>query len=99
MAGEWYLGPAGDLRALECPERDVNVSDVRYGGVDQGLSAAPMVDVTGGEMQIDMTRADLDEFDFPWFAGMPVRHTPCPVSLITPPTTNLTSAEASMSNT
>lgn len=99
MAGEWYLGPAGDLRALVCPERNVNVSDVRYGGVHQGLSGARTVDVTGVKMQIDMTIPYMSETDYLWLEAMHIRHIPGPLYLINPLKRNLLSKEASISKT
>lgn len=99
MAGEWLLGPAGDLRQLECPERNVNVTPVRYGGVHQGLSGARTVDVTGVKMQVDLTFPYLEEDDYLWLEAMHVRHIPGPVYLINPLKKNLLSKEASMSNT
>lgn len=97
MAGEWYLGPAGDLRALVCPERDINVSEVRYGGVHQGLSGARTVDVTGVKMQIDFSFAYLTETDYLWLEAMHLRHIPGPVYVINPLKRNLLSKQASMS--
>lgn len=99
MAGEWYLGPAGDLRALVCPDRDINISDVRYGGVHQGLSGARTVDVTGVKMQVDFTFPYLSETDYLWLEAMHVRHIPGPVYLVNPLKRNLLSKNASMCRT
>lgn len=99
MAGEWYLGPAGDLRALVCPARDVNVSEVRYGGVHQGLSGARTVDVTGVKMQINLSMPYLEEADYLWLEAMHLRHIPGPLFLINPLKRNMLSKEASMSRT
>lgn len=96
MAGEWYLGPAGDLRALVCPDNGVNVSDVRYGGVHQGLSGARTVDVVGVKMQIDMNIRYLTETDYLWLEAMHLRHIPGPVYLVNPLKRNLLSKESSM---
>lgn len=99
MAGEWYLGPAGDLRALECPERDVSVSEVRFGGVHQGLSGARTVDVTGLKMQINLALNYLDETQYLWLEAIHLRHIPGPVYVINPLKRNLLSKESSMSRT
>lgn len=96
MAGEWYLGPAGDLRALVCPDDGVNVSDIRYGGVHQGLSGARTVDVIGIKMQIDMNIRYLTDTDYHWLEAMHKRHIPGPLYLINPLKRNLLSNESSM---
>lgn len=99
MAGEWFLGPAGDLRALVCPERNVNVSEIRYGGVHQGLSGARTVDVTGVKLQVDLTLPYVDETEYLWLEAMHIRHIPGPLFMINPLKRNLLSKEASMSRT
>lgn len=99
MANDWYLGPAGDLRALVCPDRNVNVSEVRYGGVHQGLSGARTVDVTGVKMQIDLTLPYMTETDYLWLEAMHLRHIPGPLFMLNPLKRNLLSKEASMSRT
>lgn len=99
MAGEWYLGPAGDLRQLEVPETGLNISDIRYGGVHQGLSGARTVDVTGVKMQISLDLNYLDETQYLWLEAMHTRHIPGPVYLINPMKRNMMSKEASMCKT
>lgn len=96
MAGEWYLGPAGDLRALVCPERDVNVSEVRYGGVHQGLSGARTVDVTGVKFQVDFNFSYLTQADYLWLEALHLRHIPGPLYMINPLKKNLLTKESSM---
>lgn len=96
MAGEWYLGPPGDLRALVCPERNVNLSEVRYGGVHQGLSGARTVDVTGVKLQMDFAFPYMEEADYLWLRAMHVRHIPGPLFAINPMERNLLSKEAAM---
>ncbi len=99
MAGEWFMGPPGDLRVLVCPDRGVNVSDVRFGGVHQGLSGARTMDVTGVKMQVDLNLSYLTETDYLWLEAMFIRHIPGPVFLINPLKKNLLSKEASISKT
>lgn len=96
MAGEWYLGPAGDQRALVCPDNGVNISDIRYGGVHQGLSGARTVDVVGIKMQIDMNIRYLAQTDYLWLEALHLRHIPGPVYLINPLKNNLLSKASSM---
>lgn len=52
----WYLGPVGNLQALTCPNPNVELNTVRYGGVHRALSGAATVDITGFR----------DEFEFAW---------------------------------
>ena len=61
---DWYLGPLGDLRPLVCPEPDLSATQVRYGGLHQGLSGARTLDVTGhkAEYEFNTTGDDVTEF-------------------------------------
>lgn len=95
--GDWYLGPAGDLRVLECPEVNLNITDVRYGGVHQGLSGARTIDLTGVKMQIDLQLNYLSETQHLWLRAMHTRHIPGPVYLVNPLERNLMSKESAMS--
>lgn len=99
MAGSWYLGPTGDLRELECPEADVNVTDVRYGGVHQALSGARVIDVTGVKMQVDLNMTYLSEAQYTWLEALHTRHIPGPLFLVNPLKRNMLSKQASMSAT
>lgn len=99
MEGDWYMGPPGDLRALVCPERNINMSEVRYGGVHQGLSGARTVDVTGVKLQMDFTFPYLTEADYLWLRAMHVRHIPGPLFVINPLEKNLLSKESAMCRT
>ena len=84
MAGEWYIGPAGDLKQLVCPEINLAVSDVRYGGVHQAISGARIMDVTGTKQDIVMNFNFLDESDYRWLQALQTRHIPGPHRLINP---------------
>lgn len=97
MAGEWYLGPAGDLRQLEVPETGLSVSEIRYGGVHQGLSGARTVDTTGIKMDINLNLNYLDETQHMWLRSMFTRHIPGPVYLVNPLEKNMMSKESAMS--
>lgn len=84
MAGEWYIGPPGDLKQLECPEINLSVTDVRYGGVHQALSGARTMDVTGTKQDISLNFTYLDEDDYRWLEALQTRHIPGPHRLISP---------------
>jgi hypothetical protein len=92
----WYLGPAGDLRALPGPEKDVEVSPVRYGGVHQGLSGARSVDQTGVRMEYGFRFEYLDPADVQWFEALHYRMVPGPFRLIDPRKVNRLTPEAAM---
>jgi hypothetical protein len=98
MAGEWYIGPPGDLRQLQCPEIDLAVSDVRYGGVHQGLRGARTMDVTGTRQDISLAFTHLDEADYRWLQALQTRHIPGPHRLISPLRKNRLSVQAASVN-
>lgn len=98
MAGEWYIGPAGDLKLLVCPEINLSVSDVRYGGVHQAISGARIMDVTGTKQDISLAFTFLDEADYRWLQALQTRHIPGPHRLINPLRKNRLSVQAASLN-
>lgn len=94
MAGEWYIGPAGDLKLLICPEINLSVTDVRYGGVHQAISGARIMDVTGTKQDITLQFNYLDETDYRWLQALQTRHIPGPHRLISPLRKNRLSVQA-----
>jgi hypothetical protein len=98
MAGEWYIGPPGDLKQLVCPEINLSVTDVRYGGVHQGLSGARIMDVTGIRQDIALSFTFLDEADYRWLEALQTRHIPGPHRLISPLKRNRLTIQASSVN-
>jgi len=100
MAGEWYIGPAGDLKELVCPQINLAVSDVRFGGVHQALSGARTMDVTGIKQELSLQFTYLDESDYRWLQALQTRHIPGPHRLINPLRKNrLTTQGASVNPT
>lgn len=97
MAGEWLLGPPGDLRTLVTPE-EVRVTEVRFGGIQQGLNGARTMDITGIRTNIDLTFEFLSESDYRWLQALHTRHIPGPHRLINPLRQNLLSIDAAKSN-
>lgn len=98
MATTWYLGPAGDLRALVCPERDVDVTEVRFGGVHQSLGGARTMDVTGIKQQYTFNWVYLDPADYSWLRALHSRLIVGPHRLIDPLRKNRLSLGASDGN-
>ena len=84
MAGEWYLGPLGDLRELTCPEPDVQLSTIRYGGTHQSLSGARVMDVTGHRSEYIFEFKYLEEYEYRWLERLHSRLIPGPFRLINP---------------
>jgi hypothetical protein len=84
MATTWYLGPAGDLRALVCPERDIDITPVRFGGVHQSLGGARTMDVTGIKNQYTFNWVYLDQSDYEWLLALHSRLIAGPHRLINP---------------
>lgn len=80
----WYLGPLGNLRALECPETNMSINDVRYGGTHQALSGARTMDVTGIKQDLNLTFEYLEEDDYRWLQALFTRHIPGPHRLLNP---------------
>lgn len=90
----WYLGPLGDLRPLVCPDTDVKINDVRYGGIHQGLSGARTMDVTGLRSEIEMEFSFLDQDEYQWLDLLHSRTVPGPHWLINPLRKNRLSQQA-----
>lgn len=84
MATTWYLGPAGDLRALFCPERDIDVTELRFGGVHQSLGGARTMDVTGIKKQYQFSWNYLDAEDYKWLRALHTRLIAGPHRMIDP---------------
>lgn len=91
----WYLGPLGDVRPLVCPEPDMTINEIRYGGVHQGLSGARTVDITGfrTDYQFDFNWLTRDEFL--WLEALHLRLVPGPFYLLNPLKRNRLSSQAS----
>lgn len=92
----WYLGPAGDLRPLVCPERDFDTTEVRYGGVFQALSGATTINNTGIRSKISMNFEYLDTSEYSWLEALNRRYVPGPFRLINPFKKNLLTGGAAM---
>lgn len=95
-AKTWYLGWLGDMRALPVPEPDFDLTEVRYGGVHQGLSGARTVDVTGLRQKFDFTFKYLTEAEFQFMRALHQRLVRQPNYLINPMRKNLLSSQASV---
>lgn len=93
-AATWYLGPAGNLRKLFCPERDISMNLVRYGGVHQGLSGARTMDVTGHKYEFGFRWNYMTYADWVWLEALHTRYYPGPFWLISPMKNNLLSRES-----
>lgn len=70
----WLLGPLGDLRELVTPETGINITEVRYGGVHQGLNGGRTVDVTGIKSEVQLVFEYLEEADYRWLQALHTRH-------------------------
>lgn len=84
MATTWYLGPPGDLRALVCPERDIDITEARFGGVHQSLGGARTMDVTGIKKQYQFNWKYIDGPDYQWLRALHTRLIPGPHRLVDP---------------
>lgn len=98
MATTWYLGVPGDLRALFCPERDIEVTELRFGGVHQSLGGARTMDVTGIKQQYSFNWQYLDVADYKWLRALHTRLLRGPHRLIDPLKVNRLSIGASKSD-
>lgn len=94
MAPTWYLGPAGQLQALSCPETNIQMSKVRYGGVHRSLSGAATVDVTGHRAEYQLAWNWVEESEVRALEAMHDRIVPGPFWLIDPTRRNRLSAQA-----
>lgn len=96
----WYLGPAGDMRALVCPEPDIDITVERYGGVFQGLSGARSLMVTGHKQKFTFNFRYLTDDEFAWLEALHFRTVFGPYyRLRSPFKTNLLSSQASLIRT
>lgn len=83
-AATWYLGPAGNLRSLVCPERNVSMNLIRYGGVHQGLSGARTMDVTGHKYEYGFSWTHMENSEWLWLEALHTRYFPGPFWLVSP---------------
>jgi len=92
----WYVGPLGNLRPFVCPERDVDVTVERFGGIFQGLSGARSLNVTGLRQKFSFDFRYLDKAEFAWLEALNMRVTPGPYRLLNPFKVNRLTAAASL---
>jgi hypothetical protein len=90
----WYLGPLGDLRALEVPDLDVDINEVRFGGIHQGLSGARTMDITGHRTEFTLNFSYLDRDEYAWLEALHFRLIQGPHRLINPLKRNRLTAQA-----
>lgn len=95
MAPTWYLGPTGDLRALVCPEVDIDISVQRYGGIHQGLSGARALDVTGHRQKFEFAFNWLSDDEYAWLEALHLRQIRGPYRLLNPLKVNRLTPESS----
>jgi hypothetical protein len=96
----WYLGPAGDMRAIVCPEPDIDITVERYGGVFQGLSGARSMTVTGHKQRFKFDFRFLTDDEFAWLEALHFRTVFGPYyRLKSPFKTNLLSPQAALIRT
>ena len=94
MAPTWYLGPAGQLQALTCPETGVERNPVRYGGVHRGFSGAATVDVTGYKYEYELQWTWAEESEIRALEVMHERIVRGPFWLLDPTKRNRLSVQA-----
>lgn len=92
----WFLGPAGFLRPLVCPEINIDVTTERYGGVFQALSGARSMDVTGHRRKYSMEFKWMDQEEYAWLNALHLRQLPGPFRLLDPLQKNRLSVESSL---
>lgn len=92
----WYLGPDDFLVPLVCPERDFDMTPVRYGGIFQGLSGARSMTNTGTRRQwaMDLNYLMPEEYDI--LLSMMSGDIPGPHRLVSPFHKNLLSPQAAI---
>lgn len=91
----WYLGPLGNLRPLPCPETGLQVSQVRYGGIHQGISGARVMDITGYRNEYSLDFRLLDQDEYRWIEAIYTQMVPGPIYLVNPLKRNLLSNQSS----
>lgn len=99
MAPTWYLGPAGDLRPMDCPDQDIEINQVRYGGVHQGLTGARTVDVLGFRYEYTFNFTNVEYQYWSWFEALHTRHVRGPIWLLNPMRINRLSTRATSLDT
>jgi hypothetical protein len=92
----WYLGPAGNLRPLVCPEVNTDITTERYGGVFQGLSGYRSMDVTGHKQKFSFQFNYLDQAEYAWLEALHLRQFPGPFRLLNPMKKNRLTPESSL---
>lgn len=90
----WYLGPRGNLRALTCPDGSVDIEQVRYGGIHQGLSGARTLDVTGYKSEYTLNYTFLTQSEYSWLEALWLGQVRGPYALIDPLKKNRLSVDA-----
>lgn len=91
----WYLGPLGNMRPLPCPETDLQVSQVRYGGIHQGISGSRVMDITGFRNEYTLDFKLLDQSEYQWLEAIYSQLVPGPHYLVNPLKRNLLSNQSS----
>jgi hypothetical protein len=84
------------MRALVCPETDVDLSVDRFGGVFQGLSGARSMTTTGHKQRFTLDLTYLTPDEFAWMQALHYRTVPGPYRLLNPFKHNLLSPQASI---
>lgn len=95
----WYLGPAGDMRPMVCPERDIDITVERYGGLFQGLSGARSMNVTGHKQRFTFNFRYLSKTEYAWFESLHKRTVFGLYRLMNPFKVNMLSTQASLVRT
>lgn len=95
----WLVGPAGNMQPLVCPEKDIDITPVRYGGVFQGLSGARSMTVTGHKQRFTFQFRFLTEDEWGWLEALHFRTLFGPYRLRNPMKANLLSPTASLVRT
>lgn len=91
----WYLGPLGDMRPLIVPEPGIQINQVRYGGIHQGLSGARSLDITGYRSEYEFEFKHLDRDEFLWLEALHLRLVPGPFYLLDPLKKNRLTSQSS----
>ncbi|WP_367137887.1 hypothetical protein [Saccharothrix sp. HUAS TT1] len=91
----WYLGPLGNVRALEVPEPGIGITLTRFGGFHQGLSGARTLDVTGHRYSYSFEWRNLDPSEYQWLEALHARLIQGPFRLLNPMKKNRLSVQAS----
>lgn len=90
----WYLGPVGNIRPLVCPERNISMNLIRYGGVHQGLSGARTMDITGHKYEFGFQWTYMEYSEWAWLEALHTRYYTGPFWLVNPLKNNLLSRES-----